>query len=507
MARERVGADRLEAEDVVARRKLVQADFLFEPRAVEEVLRAIFFPCQVRVVEVHGRIQDDLAGRSLEGYLPDTTRFVEALEDRDRIDAFFVDAAGHLEPSVHLPVVNVESLLEVADAVFVLIGSCARRGLDLGHHVGRFEDDFLVDALVDRGKRLGPLSDSFLIPEGHRRAEVGTILEIVHLLLARLGIRDPKVTAAFDVDLQRFAEGDRRADVPTVGREAAIFAVRFLDRHAGVRVGEFAQVPGVVEKVFAAGADDRRFGFAVDVEAVVRFAEPVGVAALEREDGADVVSLAAAVEDDIGGERFGREFLAIAGVEIEHVVGRARQLHPIELPVDRKAVLAFVGQGNDRLFAKGHPPVAIQGAAVGRGLDRQRVDVGSHAVAGGEEIADGRFDRRCFRAVPADPQHEGARPSPVAAGDGEPHVADFAGTLQLRELHGLAGLDVIAVGVRFRIEQTAGGAPRLGVDLPGDFGKRIRNGRRGKPECQHDGNRERDSSHDGGCPSRNEGGD
>ena len=85
------------------------------------------------------------------------------------------------------------------------------------------------------------------------------------------------------------------------------------------------------------------------------------------------------------------------------------------------------------LLAEGHPPVAVQGAAVGRDLDGERVDVGAHAVAGGEEVADGRLDRGRLGAVPVDAQHERARVPPVAAGNREPHVADLAGARQRRQ--------------------------------------------------------------------------
>ena len=89
--------DTFKAKYIITRYQLVYPDLLLKPRAVEEVLRPVFFPGQIGIVEIHSSIEQDLSGRSLECHLPNTSRSVKALENGDRILALLVDMARYFK--------------------------------------------------------------------------------------------------------------------------------------------------------------------------------------------------------------------------------------------------------------------------------------------------------------------------------------------------------------------------------------------------------------------------
>ena len=494
-AGQRIRAHAREPPHIVARGQGLDSQLFLEPRAVQKVLGPVLLPGQVGIVEIQPAIQDDFAAGPDQRDAPNAAAPVQALKHGQRVLARLLDSARDLEPPAHARVVDVQRPLEIADAVAVPRGGDARRGPDAGHQVRRLEEDLRVDTLGDRRERLRSLGNRLLVPVGHRGTEVRPVLEVVRLRLAGLRIRDRGKAATFQLDFQRLAERDGGLDVPAVRREPAVFSVGFLDGHARIGVGEQTQIPSVVEEVFASGADDRRLGFAVDVEPVVRFAEPAAIAALDRKHSAHVMALPAAVENHVRRERFGGRLLAIAGVKVQHVVGGTRQFRPVELPVHGQRVAAFVRQLDACLSAERHPPVAVQGPAVRSHLDRQRVHVGTHPIARGKEVAERRFDRRRFGGVPVDPQDQRAGITPLASRDGKPHVADLARARQRRQRGGFAGAEMPGVLIRLGIEQPAGRATRFALDRAGDFRQWVGGGGRRHCAQEHGGQAADDGWH------------
>ncbi len=168
--RQRIGTDALEVEHIIAGRQFMDANLLLEPCAVQEVLRPILLPGEIRIVEIHGAIEQDIAGRALQGDFPDPARLVEALEDGDRVFALLIHVTGNLEPAADGGVVDEESSFEVADAIAALCDRDAGRGLDLGRQFGRLQEDLAVHTLLHRREAVKRLCNRLLVPERDGRA-------------------------------------------------------------------------------------------------------------------------------------------------------------------------------------------------------------------------------------------------------------------------------------------------------------------------------------------------
>ena len=222
---------------------------------------------------------------------------------------------------------------------------------------------------------------------------VRPILEVIRRPLARLGIDNVDEASALDLDFQRPLEGHRIVDVPTVGGDPSLFALRLADRRAHSQVAREPQIPRVIEVVFRPRAHQRRLLLAIHVESIIRLAKPAPDRVLRREDRPHVLSLALAVEDGVDGERLRRILLPVSRVEVQRVLRERLQLQPLALEVDGHPLGALVVHLDAAVLAEGHSPVAVQRAPVAADLDGERGDIRLHPVPGGEEVADGALNR------------------------------------------------------------------------------------------------------------------
>ena len=118
----------------------------------------------------------------------------------------------------------------------------------------------------------------------------------------------------FDGNFERLGKGDGIFDVPAVGGESIAGHVAFPERYAVIRAGECAESPGVAEVVFGASTSEGGFGFTVDVEAVIAFAEPANFHLLTGVYGSDVMSGAFGFEQGVV-SGFSGHVLAVFGME------------------------------------------------------------------------------------------------------------------------------------------------------------------------------------------------
>ena len=95
--------------------------------------------------------------------------------------------------------------------------------------------------------------------------------------------------------------------------------------------------------------------------------------------------------------------------------------------------------GDLRLLAEGHRPVAVQ-AAARVDADRQRADLGILAPAAGEQVAHRRLHRGLGLAVPI--EAENVEPHPADVGAGDPYLLDRALAVDFRQRAGGVRLDV-----------------------------------------------------------------
>ena len=73
-------------------------------------------------------------------------------------------------------------------------------------------------------------------------------------------------------------------------------------------------------------------------------------------------------------------------------------------------------------------------------------------MAGGEEIAQRRLNRRSLLIIPVYPENHCPRIAPVIGADGEPDVLDLTRTVQLSQHNSLSRLDPERISVGLRIE-------------------------------------------------------
>ncbi len=241
--------------------------------------------------------------------------------------------------------------------------------------------------------------------------------------------------------------------MPFEPRDPGVLAVPFADGDPGVQVREQAQVPGIGEIVLISRAHEARLLFPVDIEVIVGFAEPAADGAVQADDAADILAVALHFQERVIGERLDRPFLVVAGMKIHRLRGERVQLDPIDVEVaGSRPPRSLIGHGQAGLFVEGHLPVGVEGPAVGGDLDGQGADDGPHAVAGGEKIAQRRFHRGDQRSIPVDAEDQSPGVAPVFRTDGEPDVLNLTGSVEVGQDDGLAGLDPVGVGVRFRVE-------------------------------------------------------
>ena len=154
----------------------------------------------------------------------------------------------------------------------------------------------------------------------------------------------------------------------------------------------------------------------------------------------------------------------VAGVEVHHVGGNGVELDPIDVVEDAgRLLVGLVGDDDPGFLPERHRPVAVVAAAVGAGLDGERVDVGPHPVSGPEEVADGGLDRGDGRAVPVDAQDDRPGIADVHRIGDEPDVGDLSGSLEDSDRPALPLLQADGVAVRGELAGRGPGArPLLG---------------------------------------------
>ena len=128
----------------------------------------------------------------------------------------------------------------------------------------------------------------------------------------------------------------------------------------------------------------------------------------------------------------------------------------VDLVVERRRLLAVVGEGDLDALAERHRKVRVEPAALLRGGEH-RVVRHRPAVGEPEEVEHRRRDARLLATLVA--HLEGERPHPLGAGrrHREPDVADHAGSLEVGQHHALARLDA---AVRCALAAAVGRAPR-----------------------------------------------
>lgn len=248
------------------------------------------------------------------------------------------------------------------------------------------------------------------------------------------------------------------------------------------------ETPGGEEVVFGAGSPDGGFGFAVDVDLLVAFAEPGWAAGADGEHGADVVAFALGLEEEVVLAGFDRVFLAVLGVEIGGGFGQLIQLDPVDVVVEEAdGFFALVDDFDAGGLPERHSPEAIVGVGV-LDDDGETDDLATFAEAIGEEVADGGFDGGAWVAVPEDAEEHflvvgGALFGPVlgfGAEEGEPDMGDDAWSGFVHEHVGfawwnaevveVAGFVAIAAWFGARVDHTFAGAAAVFADSHGGGG-------------------------------------
>ena len=211
-------------------------------------------------------------------------------------------------------------------------------------------------------------------------------------------------------------EGDRVRDVPAVHPEPLLAGVQAvgLDHLVqsevgravrGVALAGHVEVPGPAEVVLGAGAaDGRELLVVVEVELHLALAPPAAAVDPPRQVAADVVAATRhTVEQHV--RPAGRDRVAPAPLGMQIAVpGRLARLVG-DLEVDPRRGVGGVLQAEPRPLPERHRPVAVE-PAVRVDRDRDRGQLGEHAPALAEEVADRHLDRRLRRTVPVGPQDQ-----------------------------------------------------------------------------------------------------
>ena len=202
----------------------------------------------------------------------------------------------------------------------------------LRHHPG-FHPDLGHQALMDGGKWFIGGGDGALVPERNRGKEIGPVLEVTFDGLPCFRIVDQHITSAFHIHLQRLFEHDGVLDVPFVSRYPGILTVPLPDGDSGVQIGVEAQVPGVGQIILKPRPYESWLLLTVDIEVIVRFAEPARHRAVKADDGPDILAVSLDIEQGVISERNNRPFLVVAGMKIERIGRELIQFNPVDIEI------------------------------------------------------------------------------------------------------------------------------------------------------------------------------
>jgi hypothetical protein len=191
--------------------------------------------------------------------------------------------------------------------------------------------------------------------------------------------------------------------MPSVGGESGSRQLSFRDGSAGPGSAGVAQVPGVVEVIFGAGAVNLREFGAVDVKQVISFAEPGDFSLGHAKHGPHVVAGAPDIEKSVIMAAVRGPLLPIVSVKVGKI-GRQGSIAAIVDVVikHRHQAMALVGQGDATGLSKGHGPVAISRAPKRAVAHHHGIDVPLSAVADSEQVAQRSVDARRFVPVIVD---------------------------------------------------------------------------------------------------------